>query len=765
YTVSIVKASDQVFGTKRAIMVGMSGNLYSVFNPVVPRGVNFCIVDRTGKILFHSEYRRNLQENLFEEVANNVALKTAVNRRDSIMLGLTLYQKDVNLLVTPLKGLPYYLVTYSNKRDQILHVFHILGFTLLTESLLLLLIALVSLFFYYSNNKFSQLFFVENDMEFTKPSELKEEYYKNLFVFHITILVLSIAMSLVFTGKEWLFFVLNLSIQLPLFSIIGYYLIRCLENNCAAITASKKVTTGGISLLTVLFKKRKFRSSIIKVLLPYIFIVCLFQLNKDALFNTPHTTAIIWINAFIILLEVLMPVLAISIRIFGLPFLKHLPVRKINETSFQHFFIKALLLSAVMTTILPVIGLLLYAGNQEKMLQLKSRQMYEAQKIQDRRTFVNATTGNTKLGTISAYSVEDSAFIHQLKFTSSHGLYVGNDSVYTSMVWRPKRDSSFADYGLYRAFTQFLFLPPDHPDFFTNKDYYYFWKDSSSNGDSSFWNFHYRNTADYKDRSHLVISSTFTVTPTTFSLFKNSSSLLLFFVVIVFVYIFYQILFAVSKRIFLIGYFEHSPGKEQDQDYLDKKYFAGKLITDPFELAFWKQNMITTNTILQKESEYENTEQKDECILKIQTLLAAEYENIWQELPPAERFAVYDIAIDSFTNYKNIDIIYSLYKKGILRKKDHHLVVMNNSFRNYLATKSGSLEIARLREDISEGGNWGNIRTVLLVITMIVVVFLFVVQEDLSKRILAIATTLAALIPLMLKVFSKNNESGSPDKK
>ncbi|HSU50780.1 MAG TPA: hypothetical protein VLJ41_09325, partial [Segetibacter sp.] len=405
YTVSIVTHTHQTFDDKRATMIGLSGKLYSVFNPVVPKGLNFCIIDQTGKTLFHSEYGRNLQENIFEETRNALPLKLAVNRKDSSLLSLKLYERDADLLISPLKGVPYYLITYSYKRNQVLHVFHILGFTFLTQSFLLLIIALISLFFYYSNSKFSQLFFVENDMEFAKPSELKKEYYKHLFAFHTILIVFSIVMSLFFTGQKWLVFVLNLCIQLPVFSIMGYYIIRCLENNCVMISESKREGHRPLTTLKKLWTNPLFRKSILKVLIPYFVIIFFFQIYKDTLLNTPRTAETALVDGLIILLEILVPVLAVSLKIFGLPTFKKTKQTqsKISENSFLHYFINALLLSAIVTTMVPVIGLLLYAGNQEKLLQLKSNQMYEAKKIQDRRVFVNARTAKTKLFSNPAY--------------------------------------------------------------------------------------------------------------------------------------------------------------------------------------------------------------------------------------------------------------------------------------------------------------------------------------------------------------------------
>lgn len=50
----------------------------SLLRPVVPAGFGFCVIDRSGKVLFHSDERRNLRENFIEECENNKGLVSAL---------------------------------------------------------------------------------------------------------------------------------------------------------------------------------------------------------------------------------------------------------------------------------------------------------------------------------------------------------------------------------------------------------------------------------------------------------------------------------------------------------------------------------------------------------------------------------------------------------------------------------------------------------------------------------------------------------------
>ncbi|MEJ7678407.1 MAG: hypothetical protein WKG06_11215 [Segetibacter sp.] len=58
-----------------------------------------------------------------------------------------------------------------------------------------------------------------------------------------------------------------------------------------------------------------------------------------------------------------------------------------------------------------------------------------------------------------------------------------------------------------------------------------------------------------------------------------------------------------------------------------------------------------------------------EQILRIQHLLTPGYNAIWEGLKSDEKFLLYDFALDGYTNYKNVDILYRLYQKGLIRKE------------------------------------------------------------------------------------------------
>jgi hypothetical protein len=55
----------------------------SLTSPVLPKNVQFAVVDRTGRVLFHSDATRSLTENFFQESEDDPALKSLVATRGS----------------------------------------------------------------------------------------------------------------------------------------------------------------------------------------------------------------------------------------------------------------------------------------------------------------------------------------------------------------------------------------------------------------------------------------------------------------------------------------------------------------------------------------------------------------------------------------------------------------------------------------------------------------------------------------------------------
>jgi len=80
----------------------MNTRLLSVMDPIVPSGFGFAVIDQTGTVLFHSDEKRHLGENFFEESDNNEKLRMAVRDGSQQLIEAPYLGKDHAMFVRPM---------------------------------------------------------------------------------------------------------------------------------------------------------------------------------------------------------------------------------------------------------------------------------------------------------------------------------------------------------------------------------------------------------------------------------------------------------------------------------------------------------------------------------------------------------------------------------------------------------------------------------------------------------------------------------------
>ncbi|GJL58197.1 MAG: hypothetical protein NPIRA03_10540 [Nitrospirales bacterium] len=100
-------------------VAAMEGKLLSLMYPVVPPGFGYAIIDEDGKVLFHSDMRRNLRENLFSETNQDRRLRSLVLARNADNVDVTYAGNDTQFYVAPIGSnnldLPWTLIVYRDK--------------------------------------------------------------------------------------------------------------------------------------------------------------------------------------------------------------------------------------------------------------------------------------------------------------------------------------------------------------------------------------------------------------------------------------------------------------------------------------------------------------------------------------------------------------------------------------------------------------------------------------------------------------------------
>jgi hypothetical protein len=103
-------------GRENILAAAISLKPLTVINPVLPYGYEFAIVDRRGKILFHSNERLNSFENIISECGNSLSLSAALQSRNKLIFnGMNYHGKSCNLFLRPIDDLPWTLVVMQDR--------------------------------------------------------------------------------------------------------------------------------------------------------------------------------------------------------------------------------------------------------------------------------------------------------------------------------------------------------------------------------------------------------------------------------------------------------------------------------------------------------------------------------------------------------------------------------------------------------------------------------------------------------------------------
>ncbi len=748
YTINISARSKAGFKsdneTLNAKMILISANMYSVFNPVTPKGFGFCIVDGRGNTLFHSESSRSMHENILKETDGNDELLKAIRHKDSVYINnITLYGLSVKMMVTPMKNLRYYMISYYQNREQNLFVFHIAAFTFFCTLTLFAAFLVFLLAYYISDPKPSRLLFEPGNPDWMMPKPSKANYYKQLILFEL--LLLGFVTVLFLFAKQFntlAFTLVDVAIFLPFLTITGYYIIK---NNLYNNKPDHSVRA-----FFVLNKK---------ILLFYLFTLLIFLLLRKYLIGSS--------NLKNISIAALISICLLAFFFTAIFKKDSAQSTEQDRANYLQYFTFATFLAVVIMSIIPTTGFMYYAFNKELPLQIKTRQLYLSENIERKTRDVDYSRKKRKWsfhpGSNDSLAMAYDRYQDSLKYSTNYGIYAGYSRVNMDTFHLSQKDQS--NNRLYRLVTNYLFLPADHLDFVSDSPYYYYWFPDTlftTNLKYGIYDTLHKNNA-------VRITNNSPKAFVFFSLFKTDKAYvawLYLIAAILFVAIHFFLIRSLAKKIFLLGYFRNF---EPDNDWLYEHLSTDKKVNDkvimPAQTNMSRQSFdhYVESIIEEEEKNIANDKDGYDSILKRQFMLEKSYDRLWSECSTEEKFILYDYALDGFTNYKNTDFLFRLCMKGLLRiDEDGQLRIITYSFRNYLIAKTGTDEINQLKRDMNIGGTWSSLRSVFYFLLFGIAVFLIVTQQEIvTTRLLVIIPALATLLPQIIKLFDKGGSTVS----
>ncbi|MVN22451.1 cache domain-containing protein [Mucilaginibacter arboris] len=144
----------------------------------------------------------------------------------------------------------------------------------------------------------------------------------------------------------------------------------------------------------------------------------------------------------------------------------------------------------------------------------------------------------------------------------------------------------------------------------------------------------------------------------------------------------------------------------------------------------------------------------DSLAFKLQVTAHYFYMYIWQSLTKEEKFLLYDLAEDGLVNGFDAYNLSMLISKGVVVRDDTTLKLFNRGFRNFILTAIGNTEVRKIKSQMQDNGNWGKLKTPLLVVIFAILAFLLTSQQEAYSKLIAYVSALAAGIPAVIKLFS-----------
>jgi hypothetical protein len=216
-------------GSKLLWMSALDTRLLSLMQPVVPAGFGFAVIDDDGKVLFHSDEKRHLGENFFEESDNNQELRAAVLGRSEQPLNVSYLGKGHSMYVRPMGHFGWTAIAFRNK-DYLRTTFSeilTLCLALFFAHLLFMLTVMLAI---YLINRISQ-----NSATWFWPAPDKTKVYISLMVINLGLTALSASAVWWLTGL-WK---IAVPVASALFAML--YFVWVLQRNNGAPLSAKLI--------------------------------------------------------------------------------------------------------------------------------------------------------------------------------------------------------------------------------------------------------------------------------------------------------------------------------------------------------------------------------------------------------------------------------------------------------------------------------------------------------------------------------------------
>ncbi len=186
--------------------------MFSLIQPALLSEVSFCVLDKSGRVLFHSDEKRNLRENFISEIGNDRLIREVIANHIDTTLQVSYYGDIHAAHFKPVETLPYTIVVMYNTSFFMETLSNQATFTLLMLIALGLLLTLVIIISYFLTSPQNVLRRQRLGIKWLYFSPSNRTGFVNLFFW----LWLPAGLSMLFMRRENVVF---LSFFLPVFTL------------------------------------------------------------------------------------------------------------------------------------------------------------------------------------------------------------------------------------------------------------------------------------------------------------------------------------------------------------------------------------------------------------------------------------------------------------------------------------------------------------------------------------------------------------------
>ncbi len=348
-------ASLKTIKTAKTSVAAISTPMHSVMDPVLPKGFSFSIIDREGKIVFHSNKKRNLQENFLEETNNNKKLLSAIYSKTDEVVSLKYQNNKTNVYIKPIANIPLYIITSQTKELANTYNSQVIASSLLFIILVFLFLGFHVLLFIITNIKRPELKGNIFALEWILPKKQKTGKYAGLLFINLLIFLFLILFHTCLSGLN--------------FNMVDSFFIFLYSQ---------------IVLMELARQELKFNTKSVTIdaflLITFIFLIVV---------NFVHSKMSIHYHYYLFFqIGILILFIVFKVFLFSKGF-KKLPIKNFFEKNYFRIYQSFIMSWVLLIGILPSIIFYNNASQYEKRIGVKYQQLHLARELQKRNTSID----------------------------------------------------------------------------------------------------------------------------------------------------------------------------------------------------------------------------------------------------------------------------------------------------------------------------------------------------------------------------------------